>query len=68
MDDTLLGKTAVVETAHPAKFADAVEKGIGRKPTLPSAAQSIVSREEIYANSIATAVAIQHIVDSHFGS
>ena len=66
MNDNLIGKTVVVETAHPAKFADAVEKGIGIKPALPPAAQSIVSREEVYVNSIATEVAIQQIVDSHF--
>jgi len=66
MGDHLVGKTVVVETAHPAKFADAVEKGIGIKPTLPKSAESIFSRGEAYANSIASEGAIQQILDSHF--
>jgi len=38
--------TVVLSTAHPAKFPDAVERAIGRRPALPDALSDLYERKE----------------------
>ena len=38
----------VLATAHPAKFPDAVEKAIGRRPALPARMADLMERPERY--------------------
>lgn len=65
---TLSGKTIIVETAHPAKFAAAVEAAIGVKPPLPETASAIMTAEEQFTTSAATEEAIQQAIDKRFSS
>jgi threonine synthase len=45
-------------TAHPAKFGDAVERAIGRRPELPARLADLHDREECYATLPATLDAV----------
>lgn len=64
---SLDGDTVVVETAHPAKFADAVETAIGVRPTLPASAEKMLNSAEVFEPVNATAAAVQAAIDKKFG-
>jgi threonine synthase len=61
------GKTVIVETAHPAKFADAVEQAIGSKPPLPASAEAVLNAEEHFTTANAREQDIQQLIDARFG-
>lgn len=60
------GDTVVVETAHPAKFSDAVYKAIGERPKIPQSAREMLAASESFESVIATADAVQSAIDTKF--
>ncbi|OED36767.1 threonine synthase [Chromatiales bacterium (ex Bugula neritina AB1)] len=60
-------ETVIVETAHPAKFAKAVENAIGVDPEKPSNTEAMLQATEQLEYCEATADAVQSIIDSRFG-
>ncbi|HEX8445010.1 MAG TPA: threonine synthase [Sphingomonas sp.] len=52
-------------TAHPAKFRDAVERAIGRRPALPSRIAGLFEREERYETLPATLAAVEGYIGDH---
>lgn len=66
LQGNLEGKTVIVETAHPAKFADAVERALGLQPPMPASAHAVMNRDEIFASAAPSASAIQQTIDERF--
>jgi threonine synthase len=52
-------------TAHPAKFQDAVERAIGRRPSLPPRVGSLFDREERYTSLPGDYAAVRDFVLAH---
>jgi threonine synthase len=52
-------------TAHPAKFGDAVERAIGRRPSLPARIAGLFDRAERYEKLPATLDAVEGYVSAH---
>lgn len=63
---TLDGDTVIVETAHPAKFADAVHQAIGVHPPLPASAATMLDATEEFTAVDASAKAVQAAIDKQF--
>ena len=63
---TLDGDTVIVETAHPAKFADAVYQAIGVHPELPASAAAMLKANENFTAVDATAASVQAAIDRQF--
>jgi len=57
----------VAATAHPAKFADAVERATGVHPELPSRLADLMQREERYAVLDNSLSAIEAFIDEKLG-
>ncbi len=65
LSESLDGQTVIAETAHPAKFADAVERAIGVTPEIPSHVQSQFSKQESYVS--VQPEDVQSAIDERFG-
>ena len=52
-------------TAHPAKFGDAVERAIGRRPALPARIAGLFDRTERYETVPATLAAVEAHIAAH---
>ena len=64
--NALDGDTVIVETAHPAKFADAVYQAIGVHPELPASAVAMLEAKEIFTSADASAHSVQAAIDKQF--
>ncbi len=62
----LAGETVIVETAHPAKFADAVFKAIGIHPEVPPSTEAMLNATENFKSVEASATAVQAAIDAKF--
>lgn len=60
-------ETVIVETAHPAKFSDAVKKATGVTPSVPAHALKQMGNEEAFYTVAADINAIQSTIDRFFG-
>jgi len=61
-------ETVVVETAHPAKFSDAVKSATGVTPSVPAHASQVMSKKEVTHSVKANLDEIQQSIDSFFVS
>lgn len=61
------GDIVIVETAHPAKFADAVFKAIDVRPDIPPSAETMLNAAEDFQSVDASATAVQAAIDAKFG-
>ena len=43
-------RVITLATAHPAKFPDAIESAVGKRPDLPPHLDDLYSRQEMYSN------------------
>ena len=59
-------ETVIVETAHPAKFSDAVKNATGVTPSVPAHASHIMSKQEVTHSAGANLEEIQQSIDSFF--
>jgi threonine synthase len=64
--DRLSGQTVVVETAHPAKFSDAVQQATGVKPAIPDHVKNQFTQPESFVH--VSPAEVQSAIDSKFGS
>jgi threonine synthase len=55
----------VLATAHPAKFPDAVEQAIGRRPALPAHLADLFDRPEAFTSLPNDLGAVQAFVRAH---
>ena len=61
-------ETVVVETAHPAKFSDAVKNATGVTPSVPAHASQLMSKKEVTHSVDANLDEIQQSIDSFFAA
>ena len=61
-------ETVIVETAHPAKFSDAVKNATGVTPSVPAHVSQLMSKEEITHSVEANISGIQHSIDKFFAA
>ncbi|MEM7260231.1 MAG: threonine synthase, partial [Pseudomonadota bacterium] len=66
MADKFSGQTVVAETAHPAKFADAVERAIGVTPSVPDHVKDQMARSESFVQ--VKPAEVQSAIDHRFGN
>ena len=62
--DHLAGPILVTETAHPAKFPEAVVAALGNEPPLPDTLANILSGKENFIEVEATVESVQAAIDS----
>ena len=67
LGNDLEGETVIVETAHPAKFSDAVFKAISVQPEIPASAETMLNAAEDFQSVDANASAVQTAIDQKFG-
>jgi len=63
--DQLSGQTVIAETAHPAKFSDAVERAIGVSPAIPDHVKDQFAQDESFVN--VKPQEVQSAIDRRFG-
>ena len=61
-------ETVIVETAHPAKFSDAVKNATGVTPSVPAHASQLMSKKEVTHSVDANLDEIQQSIDSFFAA
>ena len=61
-------ETVIVETAHPAKFSDAVKNATGVTPSVPAHASQLLSKKEVTHRVEANLDEIQQSIDSFFAA
>ena len=61
-------ETVVVETAHPAKFSDAVKNATGVTPSVPAHASQLLNNKEVTHSVEANLDEIQQSIDSFFAA
>ena len=59
-------ETIIVETAHPAKFSDAVQQATGITPTIPAHASAMMEKEESFRSVPAELAAVQAAINDFF--
>jgi len=59
-------ETVMVETAHPAKFSDAVRNATGVTPAVPKHAATLLQSEESYQSVDANINAVQQVISKFF--
>ncbi len=63
--NTLSGQNVIVETAHPAKFSNAIELAIGEVPTIPAHVKDQFQQQEQYQR--VSVDGVQQAIDDRFG-
>ena len=66
LGDDSEAETVIVETAHPAKFSEAVAKATGVTPTVPSHALRLRESQEVMHSVDANIQAVQATIDDFF--
>ena len=61
-------ETVIVETAHPAKFSDAVKNATGVTPSVPAHASQLMSKKEVTHSVDANLDEIQQSIDNFFAA